>query len=156
MKWTGKLFSVWHSDFMCFLILISYFKVLVPLPVTIPQCRGLYDFDVEDENDKKDCLCFKKVKLLELFCICILTFRQSLSYVHVFTLCINREIIYIWFLVDSQHIYFLQDEILTVIKRVDSNWIEGKKGEKIGIFPISFVEVCCFYSLYLINILWFH
>lgn len=71
----------------------SYVQVLVPLPVTIPQCRGLYDFDVEDENDKKDCLCFKK------------------------------------------------DEILTVIKRVDSNWIEGKKGEKIGIFPISFVEL---------------
>lgn len=34
-----------------------------------------------------------------------------------------------------------QDEILTVIKRVDNNWIEGKKGERIGIFPISFVEV---------------
>lgn len=71
----------------------SYVQVRVPLPVTIPQCRGLYDFDVEDDNDKKDCLCFKK------------------------------------------------DEILTVIKRVDSNWIEGKKGEKIGIFPISFVEL---------------
>ncbi|XP_061164155.1 E3 ubiquitin-protein ligase SH3RF3-like isoform X2 [Saccostrea echinata] len=71
----------------------SYVKVIVPLPVTIPQCRGLYDFDVEDEEDKKDCLCFKK------------------------------------------------DEILTVIKRVDSNWIEGKKGDKIGIFPISFVEL---------------
>lgn len=50
------------------------FKVLVPLPVTIPQCRGLYDFDVEDENDKKDCLCFKKVTLLvELFCIRMFT-----------------------------------------------------------------------------------
>ncbi|XP_062576332.1 E3 ubiquitin-protein ligase SH3RF3-like isoform X2 [Saccostrea cucullata] len=71
----------------------SYVKVIVPLPVTIPQCRGLYDFDVEEEDDKKDCLCFKK------------------------------------------------DEILTVIKRVDSNWIEGKKGDKIGIFPISFVEL---------------
>lgn len=53
------------QNFMCLLILIYYFKVLVPLPVTIPQCRGLYDFDVEDENDKKDCLCFKKVKLLD-------------------------------------------------------------------------------------------
>ncbi|XP_056012716.1 E3 ubiquitin-protein ligase SH3RF3-like isoform X4 [Ostrea edulis] len=71
----------------------TYVQVIVALPATIPQCRGLYDFDVEDENDKKDCLCFKK------------------------------------------------DEILTVIKRVDSNWIEGKKGEKIGIFPISFVEL---------------
>ena len=36
---------------------------------------------------------------------------------------------------------FLQDEILTVIRRIDSNWAEGKLGDKIGIFPISFVEV---------------
>ena len=35
----------------------------------------------------------------------------------------------------------LQDEILTVIRRIDSNWAEGKLGDKIGIFPISFVEV---------------
>ena len=34
-----------------------------------------------------------------------------------------------------------QDEILTVIRRIDSNWAEGKLGDKIGIFPISFVEV---------------
>lgn len=39
-----------------------------------------------------------------------------------------------------------------MIKRVDSNWIEGKKGEKIGIFFIFFVEVCCCYFLNLIYI----
>lgn len=50
------------------------------------------------------------------------------------------------------NIFFLQDEILIVIKRVDSNWIEGKKGEKIGIFFIFFVEVCCCYFLNLIYI----
>ena len=34
-----------------------------------------------------------------------------------------------------------QDEVLTVIRRVDDNWAEGKLSERIGIFPISFVEV---------------
>ncbi|KAK3100537.1 hypothetical protein FSP39_021488 [Pinctada imbricata] len=71
----------------------TYVQELVPLPVTTPQCKALYDFDFENENEKKDCLCFKK------------------------------------------------DEILTVIKRVDDNWLEGKKGDKFGIFPISFVEL---------------
>lgn len=30
---------------------------------------------------------------------------------------------------------------MTVIRRVDDNWIEGKLGDNIGIFPKSFVEV---------------
>ena len=30
---------------------------------------------------------------------------------------------------------------MTVIRQVDDNWLEGKKGDKIGIFPISFVKV---------------
>ncbi|KAG9328073.1 hypothetical protein JZ751_016621, partial [Albula glossodonta] len=34
----------------------------------------------------------------------------------------------------------LQDDILTVIRRVDENWAEGMLGDKIGIFPISYVE----------------
>ncbi|KAL5011887.1 hypothetical protein ScPMuIL_010438 [Solemya velum] len=73
----------------------SYVQVLVPLPVTlqqsVPQCKALYDFELEE--DEKDCLSFEK------------------------------------------------EEVLTVIRRVDDNWIEGKKGEKIGIFPLSFVEL---------------
>ncbi|XP_059155636.1 E3 ubiquitin-protein ligase SH3RF3-like isoform X2 [Physella acuta] len=36
---------------------------------------------------------------------------------------------------------FKKDEMLTVIRRVDENWLEGRKGDKIGIFPISFVEL---------------
>lgn len=35
-----------------------------------------------------------------------------------------------------------QDDIITVISRVDENWAEGKLGDKVGIFPILFVEVC--------------
>ena len=40
-----------------------------------------------------------------------------------------------------------QDDELTVIRRVDNNWAEGKLADRIGIFPISFVEVrfCCNY-----------
>uniref|UniRef100_H3DG79 RING-type E3 ubiquitin transferase n=1 Tax=Tetraodon nigroviridis TaxID=99883 RepID=H3DG79_TETNG len=34
-----------------------------------------------------------------------------------------------------------KDEILTVIRRVDENWAEGMLGDKIGIFPILYVEL---------------
>ncbi|XP_064636189.1 E3 ubiquitin-protein ligase SH3RF1-like isoform X2 [Lineus longissimus] len=36
---------------------------------------------------------------------------------------------------------FHKDEVLTVIRRVDDNWAEGRLGDKIGIFPIAFVEM---------------
>lgn len=38
---------------------------------------------------------------------------------------------------------FPQDDVLTVIRRVDENWAEGMLADKIGIFPISYVEVSC-------------
>ncbi|XP_038057876.1 E3 ubiquitin-protein ligase SH3RF1-like [Patiria miniata] len=70
----------------------SYVQVLTPLPPDPPQCKALYDFEV-NEQEEKDCLTFNK------------------------------------------------DEVLNVIRRVDENWVEGKKGDKIGIFPLSFVEL---------------
>lgn len=36
---------------------------------------------------------------------------------------------------------FLKGDVITVIRRVDENWAEGKLGDRIGIFPISFVEM---------------
>lgn len=36
---------------------------------------------------------------------------------------------------------FSKGDIITVIRRVDDNWVEGKLGERIGIYPISFVEM---------------
>lgn len=35
---------------------------------------------------------------------------------------------------------FLKDDVITVLSRVDENWAEGKLGDKVGIFPILFVE----------------
>lgn len=32
-------------------------------------------------------------------------------------------------------------DIINVIRQVDENWCEGKLGGKLGIFPITFVEV---------------
>ena len=53
--------------------------------------------------------------------------------------------------IEKKYIYILhqdnifnfsfEDEMVTVIRRIDNNWAEGKLGERIGIFPISFVEV---------------
>lgn len=70
----------------------TYVQVITALPDTIPQCKGLYDFTVDDDKEE-DCMPFKK------------------------------------------------DDVMTVIRRVDENWLEVKKGDKIGILPISFVEL---------------
>ena len=40
----------------------SYVQVLTPLPPDPPQCKALYDFEV-NEREEKDCLTFTKVIL---------------------------------------------------------------------------------------------
>ncbi|KAK1789287.1 hypothetical protein P4O66_015220, partial [Electrophorus voltai] len=35
---------------------------------------------------------------------------------------------------------FLKGEIVTVVRRVDENWVEGKLRDKVGIFPLLFTE----------------
>lgn len=35
---------------------------------------------------------------------------------------------------------FQKDEVITIIRKVDQNWAEGRIGDRVGIFPISFVE----------------
>ena len=42
---------------------VIFLQVKIPLPDILPQCVGLYDFEV-DESKEKDCLPFKKVKHL--------------------------------------------------------------------------------------------
>ncbi|KAB0358029.1 hypothetical protein FD754_002185 [Muntiacus muntjak] len=64
-----------------------------PLPPAPPQGKALYDFEMKDRDQDKDCLSFSK------------------------------------------------DEVLTVIRRVDDNWAEGKLRDKIGIFPLLYVEL---------------
>ncbi|XP_070613504.1 E3 ubiquitin-protein ligase SH3RF1 isoform X1 [Erythrolamprus reginae] len=41
---------------------------------------------------------------------------------------------------DKDCLPFSKDDILTVIRRVDENWAEGVLADRIGIFPISYVE----------------
>ncbi|KAI1885416.1 hypothetical protein AGOR_G00219930 [Albula goreensis] len=71
----------------------SYIQCIKPLSQTPPQGKALYDFEVKDKDQDKDCLAFTK------------------------------------------------DDILTVIRRVDENWAEGMLGDKIGIFPLLYVEL---------------
>ncbi|XP_078258675.1 E3 ubiquitin-protein ligase SH3RF3-like isoform X2 [Rhinoraja longicauda] len=71
----------------------SYIQCIKPLPLPPPQGKALYDFEVKDKEQDKDCLTFSK------------------------------------------------DDILTVIRRVDDNWAEGMLGDKIGIFPLLYVEL---------------
>eukprot|EP00079_Xenopus_tropicalis_P010446 XP_002935311.1 PREDICTED: putative E3 ubiquitin-protein ligase SH3RF2 [Xenopus tropicalis] len=35
---------------------------------------------------------------------------------------------------------FQKDDVISVIRRVDENWAEGKLGDQVGIFPLMFVE----------------
>ncbi|ELU13626.1 hypothetical protein CAPTEDRAFT_84304, partial [Capitella teleta] len=72
----------------------SYVQVINPLPnQDAPSCRALFDFEISDLGDNKDCLFFKK------------------------------------------------DDVITVVRRVDDNWAEGKLGDRIGIFPVTFADV---------------
>ncbi|XP_031713662.1 E3 ubiquitin-protein ligase SH3RF1 [Anarrhichthys ocellatus] len=42
---------------------------------------------------------------------------------------------------DSKYgLSFLKGDILTVIRRVDEHWIEAKRGEKVGICPLQYIE----------------
>lgn len=42
---------------------------------------------------------------------------------------------------DSKYgLSFVKGDILTVIRRVDEHWIEAKRGEKVGICPLQYVE----------------
>ncbi|XP_075716145.1 E3 ubiquitin-protein ligase SH3RF2 [Rhinoderma darwinii] len=36
---------------------------------------------------------------------------------------------------------FAKDDIISVIRRIDDNWAEGKLGDQVGIFPLLFVEL---------------
>lgn len=36
---------------------------------------------------------------------------------------------------------YSQGEVISVIRRVDENWAEGKLLDRIGIFPLAFVEL---------------
>ncbi|XP_045691194.1 E3 ubiquitin-protein ligase SH3RF3 [Phyllostomus hastatus] len=71
----------------------SYVQCLRTLPPAPPQGKALYDFEMKDQDQDKDCLTFTK------------------------------------------------GEVLSVMRRVDDNWAEGMLGDKVGIFPLLYVEL---------------
>lgn len=37
---------------------------------------------------------------------------------------------------------FKKGDAINIVRQIDSNWYEGENRGRIGIFPISYVEVC--------------
>lgn len=81
----------------------------------VPQCKALYDFRMTND-DEDGCLTFNKVRGHE--------YVQYLGVVSVTRVNICS-----------------QGEVISVIRRVDENWAEGKLLDRIGIFPLAFVEL---------------
>ena len=50
------------------------------------------------------------------------------------------------------HSFFLKGDVIHVKRQIDENWCEGKLNNKVGIFPVTFVEV----SLSLCKTLLYH
>jgi len=71
---------------------ISYVQIITPVPSHTPQCKALYDFRMNNDEEE-GCLVFNK------------------------------------------------GDVINVIRRVDENWAEGKLDDRIGIFPMAFVEM---------------
>lgn len=62
---------------------------------------------------------------------------------HICTYCLSHAVSVCLF----PCLICIQGDIITVIKRVDENWGEGKLGDKVGIFPLQFTEVRLFKHL---------
>ncbi|KAL2310605.1 hypothetical protein Nmel_002268 [Mimus melanotis] len=114
----------------------SYIQCIKPLPQAPPQGKALYDFEIKDKDQDKDCLTFTKILILNVS----ISQDTFLIYDHIHQpdLAELNEVQYMEMLPDFIHTQ--KDEILTVIRRVDDNWAEGMLGDKIGIFPILYVE----------------
>ncbi|EPY87060.1 hypothetical protein CB1_000274017 [Camelus ferus] len=180
----------WYHGFLP----TSYVPGLRPLPQAPPQGKALYDFEMKDRDQDKDCLTFSKAgghagvnraglqlhlrlqsprQLIVLLPVCSEqnlaepTCDSSQRYRHPSRsgtqahhrspcssssrvlpphpalqgprLLTNLLVLFLYLCVCVYSAPF-QDEVLTVIRRVDDNWAEGMLGDKIGIFPLLYVE----------------
>ena len=41
----------------------------------------------------------------------------------------------------KEQLFVIQGDIVAIVRQIDKNWFEGVKDEKIGIFPVSYIEV---------------
>ena len=55
--------------------------------------------------------------------------------------CLSEDDYYMYMYSGVMCIFSQQGDIIYVLRRVDENWCEGRLNGKLGIFPVSFVEV---------------
>lgn len=120
-----------------------------------PCAKALYDYESQEAGD----LNFKKGEIITLKkrvdanwyhgeCNSAQGFFPS-SYVQVLTPLPNASVPQCVALYDFKMsaedekdcLTFNKGAVVTVIRRVDENWAEGRLSDRIGIFPISFVEM---------------
>ena len=120
-----------------------------------PCAKALYDYESQETGD----LNFKKGEIITIKkrvdanwyhgeCNSVQGFFPS-SYVQVLTPLPNASVPQCVALYDFKMsaedekdcLTFNKGAVVTVIRRVDENWAEGRLSDRIGIFPISFVEM---------------
>lgn len=124
------------------------------MPVlTLPYARAVYDYISKEPGD----LSFKKGDIITLKKqVDQNWYHGEIGGVHgVFPLCYVQimpapanipqcKALYDFRMTNDEEegcLSFTKGEIITVIRRVDENWAEGRLGDRIGIFPIAFVEM---------------
>lgn len=49
----------------------------------------------------------------------------------------------------SSDLCFKKGDIILLRKKIDNNWYHGESGGKQGVFPLTYVQVCCNVYIYL-------
>lgn len=85
-------------------------------PTKAPCCSALYDFEPENPGE----LGFKVRWKVKRLC-----FVPHASYIllHVYLLCVQ------------------ENDVITLINKIDENWFEGSINGRTGYFPVSYVQV---------------
>ncbi|GLH05836.1 Endophilin-A [Gryllus bimaculatus] len=119
-----------------------------------PCARAIYDYIAKEPGD----LSFKKGDMILLRKKIDTNWYQGetgghfgafpLTYVQVITPLPNQipqcKALYDFRMTnddDEGCLTFNKGEVITVLRRIDENWAEGRLGDRIGIFPLAFVEL---------------
>ncbi|XP_063239951.1 E3 ubiquitin-protein ligase SH3RF3-like isoform X2 [Bacillus rossius redtenbacheri] len=122
-------------------------------PPAQPYARALYDYQSSEPGDlnfKKGDVIMLRKKIDANWCQGECGDSQGvfpLTYVQVITPLPSHipqcKALYDFRMTDDEEgcLTFNKGEVINVIRRVDENWAEGKLADKIGIFPLAFVEL---------------
>ncbi|KAJ8865901.1 hypothetical protein PR048_033424 [Dryococelus australis] len=124
-----------------------------PPPLAQPYARAVYDYQSNEPGDlnfKKGDIILLRKKIDANWCQGECGDNQGvfpLTYVQVITPLPSHipqcKALYDFRMTDDEEgcLTFNKGEVINVIRRVDENWAEGKLADKIGIFPLAFVEL---------------